>query len=169
MYKELESYKDPQDLMRRLSFLQVAENINQAYLFNWLINWDLFLVNLDEMELINWDLCLGNLDKEEDEQEDKKESEKNKEEDKDEEDDDRKEMRRKKNLQVEKEFWDWIFTTNQIPPNKTHFYQEKLQQVQQVQQVQQEDKKEEDHQGEEDEDEEDKDDLVLRLSSSDED
>ena len=123
--------------MRRLSFLQVAENINQAYLFNWLINWDLFLVNLDEMELINWDLCLGNLDKEED--------------------DDRKEMRRKKNLQVEKEFWDWIFTTNQIPPNKTHFYQEKLQQVQQVQQ---EDKKEEDHQGEEDEDEEDKDDLV---------
>ena len=71
--------------MMRLSLLQVAENINQAYLFNslidWfaerLINWDLFLVNLDEMELINWDLFLGNLDEmEEDEDEKNKEDEK---------------------------------------------------------------------------------------------
>ena len=55
------------------------------------------------------------------------------------------EDRRKKNLQVEMEFFDWIFNTNQIPPNipphrfpvlKQHFCQLQ-QQVQQGQQVHQ--------------------------------
>ena len=73
-------------------------------------------------------------------------------------------MRRKKNLQVEKEFWDWVIATNQIPPHKQHLYEELVQQVDKKQ-----DKEEEDRQGEEDEDEEDKDNLVLRLSSQDKD
>ena len=86
---------------------------------------------------------------EEDEDEKNKEDEKELQKDKDEEkDEDLKEMRRKKNLQVEKEFWDWVIATNQIPPHKQHLYQELVQQV---------DKKE------------DKDDLVQRLSSLDED